>query len=206
MGLARLAIIVCLAGSGRPTAPAPRPPDHVGYAVMYAEHVMEGRAAAHDPLYKTAPAPCYVAYTLARDSDMARLWLRVQGPTGTLDCLVVDLPDDGRGHRQPLIDRQVWVELGWPSRWICGKGWTGRARDCRVKVWVLNGSSTVKRRKPSYWPMRLLSAPAPHQRNMASQSVRSGAGHHEQVSRLQALKKSTSACWSPPTWRRTCGP
>lgn len=126
MGLARLALILAL-GVG-----AVRPPDHVGYAVMYAPHAMEARARAHH----APPAPCYVAYTLAHDADMARLWLRVEGLAGALDCLVVvDLPDDGRGHRQPLIDRSVWMELGYRNRWICGSRWTGRARDCRVSVW-----------------------------------------------------------------------
>jgi len=132
MGLASAAVLILALGAG-----AVRPPDHVGYAVMYAENVMEGRAAAHDPHYATAPAPCYVAYTLAHDADMARLWVRVEGPAGTLNCLVVDLPDDGQGHRQGLIDRRVWVELGYRNRWICGKGWSGRARDCKVRVWIV---------------------------------------------------------------------
>lgn len=109
------------------------PPDHMGFAVRYDPGVMEERAQAHD----APPAGCYVAYTLARDQDMARLWLRVEGPAGALTCLVVDLPDRGKGHDKRLIARQVWVELGYRNRWICGSGWSGRARDCPVKVWVI---------------------------------------------------------------------
>lgn len=128
MGLVATVLLVLALG-----AAPPGPPTHVGYVVRYAEHVMEGRAAAHD-----APdVPCYVAYTLAHDRDMARLWVQIQGPRGTIRCLVVDLPDDSKGDREALIAREVWAELGWPSRWICGPGWTGRARDCEVKVWVL---------------------------------------------------------------------
>lgn len=129
MGLARLALVLALgAGAVQPA----RSPNHVGYAVRYGPGVMESVARTrHAP-----PAPCYVAYTLAGDQDMARLWLRIQGPAGTLDCLVVDLPRPGRDKRN-LIKRGVIVELGWPSRWICGEHWSGRARDCRVKVRIL---------------------------------------------------------------------
>lgn len=109
------------------------PSTHVGYVVYYNPGVMEGRALAHD-----APAVgCYVAYTLAHDQDMARLWVQIAGPRGTVRCLVVDLPDDSQGDRERLIGREVWAELGWPSRWICPAGWTGRARDCRVRIWVI---------------------------------------------------------------------
>jgi hypothetical protein len=129
MGLARFALVLALGAGAVQMA---RPPDHTGYAVRYDPGVMERRAKArHAP-----PAPCYVAYTLATDADMARLWLRIAGPAGTLDCLVVDLPRPGRDKRN-LIRRRVWVELGYRNRWICGEGWTGRARDCEVRVWVL---------------------------------------------------------------------
>lgn len=135
-GLASAAFVVLALGAGQLQPPA-RPPDHIGYVVMYAENVMEGRAAANDPHYWTAPAPCYVSYTLARDRDMGRLWLRIAGPAGTITCMVVDLPDDSKGHRGPLIGRRVYAEIGYNERWICGQGWTGRARDCPVKVWRL---------------------------------------------------------------------
>jgi len=134
-----LAAIVCIASALHGPLPAPRPapvydrrPDHVGYVVRYDPGMMEDRARAHH----APPAPCYAAYTLARDADMARLWLHIVGPAGAIDCLVVDLPNDSLGHRQPLIRRGVWAELGYPWRWICGKGWTGRARDCPVRIWV----------------------------------------------------------------------
>lgn len=147
MGLIAKALVVLALGAG--AMQSARPPDHIGFAVRYDPGVMERRAAAHHaPL-----ASCYVAYTLARDQDMARLWLRVEGPAGALDCLVVDLPDDSKGHRQPLIRRRVWVELGWPSRWICGKGWTGRAKDCKIKVWRLNMSRTSGKIKPTMRPI-----------------------------------------------------
>lgn len=127
MALAKAALVLALGIWG--------PPDHAGYAVRYAPHVMEDRARARGAEGK---APCYVAYTLAHDQDMGRLWLRIAGPAGTITCMVVDLPDDSKGHREPLIDREVWAELGHPQRWICGKGWTGRATECRVRVWVLD--------------------------------------------------------------------
>jgi hypothetical protein len=140
MGLASAALVILALGFGQVVPPSPieRPPDHVGYVVRYGPGVMEGRAAANDPAYSTAPAPCYVAYTLAQDRDMARLWLRIAGPAGTITCMVVDLPEPPpKPDRQNLIDREVWAEVGWRQRWICGTGWTGRARDCPVRVWVL---------------------------------------------------------------------
>lgn len=136
MGLVRAALLILALGAGHVAPPALRPPDHVGYVVYYNPGVMEGRARANDPAYATHPAPCYVSYTLAHDRDMARLWLRIAGPAGTITCMVVDLPDDSHGDRQPLINRGVWAEIGWRQRWICGAGWSGRARDCPVKVWV----------------------------------------------------------------------
>lgn len=124
MGLARAALIILALGAGRP-------PDHVGYVARYAPGVMEHVARVrHAP-----PVPCYVAYTLARDEEIGRLWLRIQGPAGTIRCLVVDLPDDSHGDRQPLIERRVWAEIGWRQRWICGAGWTGRAQGCPVRIW-----------------------------------------------------------------------
>jgi len=135
MGLVVKAALVLALGAQPAVyrAQTARPPDHVGFVVMYGPGVMEDRVRAHH----APPAPCYVAYTLAHDRDMARLWLHIEGPVGALDCLVVDLPDDSQGHREPLIRRQVWAELGYRNRWICGKGWSGRARDCRVKIWIL---------------------------------------------------------------------
>lgn len=126
MGLARLALLILALG-----ASPSRPPDHIGYAVRYAPGVMARVARVrHAPR-----APCYVAYTLAHDEDIGRLWLRIQGPAGTIECLTIDLPDDSKGDRPPLIRRRVWVELGYSARWICGAGWTGRARDCPVRIW-----------------------------------------------------------------------
>jgi hypothetical protein len=133
MGLARAVLVILALGVGAPA----RPPDHVGYVVMYAKNVMERRARANDPAYATAPAPCYVSYTLARNRDIARLWLRIKGPKGTIECLVVDLPDDSKYDRQPLIERGVWAEIGWRQRWICGPRWRGKATECPVRIWVL---------------------------------------------------------------------
>lgn len=134
MGLASAALVLAL-GAGLLAQPS-RPPDHTGYVVYYNPGVMEGRARANDPAYETNPAPCYVAYTLAHDRDMGRLWLRIKASYGTIRCLVVDLPDDSQGHRQPLIRRRVWAELGYKDRWICGEHWSGRAKDCPSKIWV----------------------------------------------------------------------
>lgn len=127
MGLAATAALLLALGA----APL-GPPDHVGYAVRYAPHVMARVARNRD-----IPAePHMVAYTYATDSDMGRLRLRIAGPAGTIEVLTVDLPKPGRDKRA-LIAWDVVVELGYPSRWICGPYWTGRARDCKVKVWVL---------------------------------------------------------------------
>jgi len=102
-----------------------------GYAVMYAPRVME-RVAAHRHI---TPAPCMVAWTHAQDRDIGRTWLHVEGPAGEADCLVVDLPQDA--DRPGLVERDIEVELGWRNRGICGRDWSGRARDCPVRVWVI---------------------------------------------------------------------
>lgn len=100
-----------------------------GYAVYYNPGVMEERARVRN----APPAECYVAYTLAHDDDMARLWLRVAGPAGALECLVVDLPHPR--DRPALVKRGIVVELGYENRWICGHAWSGRARECPVRIW-----------------------------------------------------------------------
>lgn len=100
-----------------------------GYAVRYAPGVMERVAADRD----IAPQTCMVAWTQAIDADIGRAWLRIEGPAGALDCLVVDLPHPR--DRPALIKRGILVELGYDNRWICGARWTGRARDCRVRAW-----------------------------------------------------------------------
>jgi len=85
---------------------------------------------------RIAPQPCMVAYTYARDADMGNLWLEVEGvETGVRRrCLVVDLPRSGR-DKVSLIRRGVLVELDPDSgQDICGASWSGRARDCRVRV------------------------------------------------------------------------
>jgi hypothetical protein len=84
-----------------------------------------------------APQVCMVAYTHARDADMGALWLRVAGPAGMVDCLVVDIPRPGN-DKQNLIRRGVIVELGWKNREeICGAGWSGKATECQVRVQVI---------------------------------------------------------------------
>lgn len=129
MGLAATALLALAIGA----APL-GPPDHIGFAVRYDPGVMEGRARARD----APPAACYVAYTLAHDDDMARLWLRVEGPAGTLECLVVDLPDDSTGDRERLLARRVWIEFDFSSgHRACGLHWKGKATECPVRVYVI---------------------------------------------------------------------
>jgi hypothetical protein len=99
-----------------------------GYAVRYSPGVMErvadNRGIPHQP--------CMVAWTAAQDSDIGERWLTVAGPGGAARCLVVDLPHPR--DRGALERRGILVELGYHSRWICGPGWSGRARDCPVRV------------------------------------------------------------------------
>jgi hypothetical protein len=132
MGLARLALILALgAGAVQPV----RPPDHTGFAVRYAPGRM-GRTASNRGI---AWAPHMAAYTFARDGDMGRLWLHIKGPAGEADFLVVDLPQPGQDKRV-LIGRGVVAEVDYESGdLICGEGWTGRARDCKIKVWIERG-------------------------------------------------------------------
>jgi hypothetical protein len=99
-----------------------------GKAVHYAPNVME--AVAHKR--GIAVQPHMLAWSQATDADIGQTWLRVVGPVGTLDALVVDLPQDA--DRAALQARGILVELSWGDRWICGAGWSGRARDCAVQV------------------------------------------------------------------------
>ena len=127
MGLASAALVVLALGFGQFA-----PPDRVGFAVRYAPGVM-GRTASNRGI---AWAPHMAAYTFARDQDMGRLWLHIQGPAGEADFLVVDLPQPA--DRDGLVERGVVAELDYASgELVCGEGWTGRARDCEIKVWVL---------------------------------------------------------------------
>jgi hypothetical protein len=110
-----------------------RPPDHVGDVVRYApgrmDDVANNRGIAHHPHM--------AAYTYARNRDMGRLWLHVEGPAGAADFLVIDLPRPGK-DKANLIKRGVVAELDHASGFlICGPRWTGRARDCEVRVWIL---------------------------------------------------------------------
>lgn len=132
MGLAATAALVLALGAGGPSYQAlAAPPDQTGYAVRYAPGRMEKTADVRGLAHR----PCMVAWTAAADADIGETWLRVAGPAGALDCLVIDLPQ--RRDRPALERRGIVVELGYPSRWICGTGWSGRARDCKVKVWVI---------------------------------------------------------------------
>ena len=126
IGLVTSAALILALGAGPPTYRA-----QSGFAVMYSKNVMEAVARNRG----IAPQACMIAWTAARDVDIGRTWLHIEGPAGTLDCLTVDLPQDV--DRPALEQRGVLVELGYPSRWICGKNWSGRARDCRVRVWVI---------------------------------------------------------------------
>ena len=134
-GLVAAAALIFALGAGPPTytAQTVRAPDHVGFVVRYAPNVME-RVAFNRNL---ARRPCMVAYTYARNTDMGRLWLHIAGPAGALDCLVIDLPRPGK-DKANLIERGVWAEMDyWSGFRVCGAGWTGRARDCPVRIWVL---------------------------------------------------------------------
>ena len=88
MGLAITAALLLTLGAAPLGSPT-----HVGYVVRYNPGVMEGRAAAHD----APPAPCYVAYTLAHDQDMARLWLQIAGRAGRSGASWSIFPTTARG-------------------------------------------------------------------------------------------------------------
>lgn len=130
MGLIRAEVVVLA------LLPPAGASDHTGYAVRYGQGPPDkmSRVAAKRGI---AWAPHMAAYTFARDEDMGRLHIYIQGPVGGADFLVVDLPQPGRDKRN-LIERGVIAEMDYGSGFlICGKGWTGRARDCPVKVWRL---------------------------------------------------------------------
>jgi hypothetical protein len=103
----------------------------------------EGRAVRYGPTVMARVAlnrgipwqPCMVAWTYAKDEDMGRKWLLVEGvKTGVRKrCLVVDLPQPR--DKANLIKRGIVVELdARSSRAICPPGWDGAARLCAVRV------------------------------------------------------------------------
>ena len=100
-----------------------------GYAVRYAEGKMQH--VAH--IRGITQQPCMLAWTAARNKDVGRVWLRVEGPAGAAQCLVVDLPQDV--DRANLERRGILVELDYRSgALICGLHWEGAARECEVRV------------------------------------------------------------------------
>lgn len=104
---------------------------HTGWSHGYAVHYAKGRMEHVANVRRIAQQPCMLAWTAATDADIGRTWLRVVGPNGALDCLVVDLPRPGKDKRG-LVARRVAVELGWRNRGICPSGWKGRASECAV--------------------------------------------------------------------------
>jgi hypothetical protein len=104
-----------------------------GYAVRYAKNRMERTA----DIRALPQQPCMVAWTQATDADIGTTWLRVVGPAGSATCAVIDLPETV--DRPALEARGIVVELGWKNRNLCRPGWSGRARDCRVRVQVIRG-------------------------------------------------------------------
>jgi hypothetical protein len=105
-----------------------------GWAVRYAPNVME--AVAHKR--GIAVQSHMLAWTEATDADVGETWLRVVGPAGSATFLVIDLPQSY--DKQNLIRRGVIVEIGYANREeICGAAWSGRARDCRVRVIPIRG-------------------------------------------------------------------
>ena len=130
-GLVIQAALVLALGAGPATYRAQTAPAQRGFAVMYAPNMMERVARVRG----IVPQPCMIAWTYARDRDIGWTWLRVVGPAGVLDCLTVDLPQNR--DRLGLVRRGIVVELGFPSRFICGAAWRGRAVECPVEVWVI---------------------------------------------------------------------
>lgn len=104
-----------------------------GQAVRYAPNRMERTAAIRGIPWQ----PCMVAWTYAKDADMGKVWLEVEGvKTGIRKtCLVVDLPETI--DRPNLIKRGIIVELGYTNRDICPPGWDGAARLCKVRVRIV---------------------------------------------------------------------
>lgn len=135
MALARLALALLALGAGVPS----RPPDHTGYVVRYGP----GAPGKPDVMSRVAARrgipwqPHMAAYTYATDADMGRLWLHIKGPAGEATFLVVDLPRPGK-DKQALERCGVVAEVDYQSgALVCGKHWSGRARDCKVRIWVL---------------------------------------------------------------------
>ena len=123
MGLARLALIVCI-GAGH----AGDRQD--GYAARYAPGVMAKVAKVRG----IASADCMVALTSAR-TITGRQWIWVLGrrTQALRRCKVVDLPQDN--DREVLKQRGIVVELDHDSaRAICGSV-VDPPSQCPVRVW-----------------------------------------------------------------------
>lgn len=128
MALAKVALVILGLGIGMV-----RPADHTGFAVRYGPDVMS-RVALNRGI---EPSQHMAAYTYAENSDMGKLWLHIEGPSEGADFLVVDLPHPK--DKRNLISRGVVAEVDYNSgHLICGVNWTGRAKDCEIKVWVIH--------------------------------------------------------------------
>lgn len=100
------------------------------------------------------PVGCMVAYTHARDADMGKLWLDVEGVTTGVKrrCLTVDLPRPGR-DKANLVRRGIIIELDAHSgETICGAAWRGKASECPVRVRkVIVVQKHLKARESTRW-------------------------------------------------------
>lgn len=114
-----------------------------GLAVRYAPGLMAQVARNRG----IEPQLCMIAYTYARDEDMGKLWLEVEGiKTGIKRrCLVVDLPREK--DRVNLVRRNILVEIDAASSVaICSPSWRGKASECPVRVRKIQVATIPQRR------------------------------------------------------------